>query len=451
MFANRLRRRHRALGACAASAVALAAGVSLSAPAVAQSSGHGSISYQVHPIAEKYDGQAFALPPTADCIKHAGLACDTPAQIRAAYDIPPSWTGAGQKIAIIDAYGSPTVQPDLNMSDQAFGLPDTKVNIVCPMGCPATMTAHQGQPQGWAGETSLDVQWAHAIAPGAQINLVVAPNNNGNALNNAVRYAVDNKLGDVISMSYGADESAAHGNNLQIKQAHRNFQAAVNAGISLFASAGDYGATDTSSTITAGYPSSDPLVTAVGGTDLHLNDNGGGYGSETVWNDTQPATCPFNCTRGAFGATGGAESNLFQAPPYQRGASGYSTRTSADVAYNASVYTGVWVYLGFNANPSDNGFYFMGGTSAGSPQWAAIGALANQQAGHDLGQLNPKLYGIYGTSDYSNDFHDVTAGDNDWYNQPGYSAGPGYDIPTGLGSPDVKNLVTTLTQADSSP
>ena len=447
MLANRLlRRRGVALAASATSAIARAAGVSLSTPATAQSTDNGTITYQVHPFAQKFDNaSASALPDTATCIAKAGLSCYTPAQIRAAYDIPASWTGAGEKIAIIDAYGSPTVQSDLDTFDKAFGLKDTTVNVVCPMGCPDTMTAHTGQPGGWAGETSLDVQWAHAIAPDAQINLVVAPNNYGNALNNAVQYAVDHKLGDVLSMSYGSDESAISGggNNSQLMQAHQAFQDAVNAGISLFASSGDYGATDASSTITAGYPSSDPLVTAVGGTDLFLGKNGG-YGSETVWNDTHADTCPFGCTRGAFGATGGAESSIFQAPSYQQGVTGYSMRTPSDVAYNASVYTGVWVYLGF-MDAGHNGFYFMGGTSSGSPQWAAIGALADQQAGHDLGQLNPKLYSLAG----GRDFHDVTVGNNAWNDQPGYSGGSGYDVPTGLGSPDVRNLVPDLVAAAS--
>ena len=337
------------------------------------------------------------------------------------------------------------MQSDLDTFDRVFGLPDTAVKVSCPMGCPATLTAHSGQPRGWAGETSLDVQWAHAIAPDAEINLVVAPNNYGNALNNAVQYAVDHKLGDVISMSYGSDESAISGggNNSQLKQAHQAFQDAVNAGISLFASSGDYGATGGGSTISAGYPSSDPLVTAVGGTNLFLGKKG--YDHETVWNDSDPSTCPFGCTDGVFGATGGAVSSIFQAPAYQQGVTGYSMRSPSDVAYNASVYTAVWVYLGFNANPDDNGFYFMGGTSSGSPQWAAIGALANQQAGHPLGQLNPQLYALAGTKA----FHDVTVGNNAWFDAPGYAARSGYDVPTGLGSPDVKNLVTALAGGSS--
>jgi subtilase family serine protease len=118
-------------------------------------------------------------------------------------------------------------------------------------------------------------------------------------------------------------------------------------------------------------------------------------------------------------------------------------RTTSDVSYDASVYTAVFVYNGFNANPDDNGFYFYGGTSSGSPQWAAIGALADQQAGHRLGGLNPALYAIGRGTAYGSAFHDVTSGNNAWEG-PGLDAKAGYDDPTGLGSPDVANLVGQL-------
>ncbi|HET7357058.1 MAG TPA: S53 family peptidase [Nocardioidaceae bacterium] len=458
MLANRLlRRRGVALAASATSAIALAAGVSLSTPATAQSSGTGSITYQVHPFAKLYKSgtKPGAFPSPSDCIKAYGLACYTPSEIRQAYDIPDSWTGQGQSIAIIDAYGSPTVQSDLDVFDAAMGLPKFEdLHVYCPTGCPSTMTAHDGQPDGWAGETSLDVQWAHAIAPDATINLVVAGNNYGNSLNNAVQYAVDHKLGNVLSMSYGADEAyiSGGGNNLQLEQSHQAFQNAVNAGVSLFASSGDWGASDGFSSPTASYPASDPLVTAVGGTNLFTKHNGA-YDGEWTWNDSDPATCPFTCKYGAIGATGGAVSTIFD-DPVQQAISGLDGRSPSDVAYNASVYTSVLVYLGFNADPADNGFYFFGGTSSGSPQWAAIGALANaQNGGASLtsgdSTFRQKLYGIYGTPDYATDFHDVTIGNNRFFG-PGYDAKPGYDVPTGLGSPDVQNLVATLTGGSSS-
>ncbi len=447
----RTRRRGTVVGVGLAS-TALALGVSLAAGGAATAAGTDSsaIVYTVHPLARQYSTgtKPGALPTPSQCLARVGLACYTPALIRKAYDIPAGWTGKGEKIAIIDAYGSPSAQSDLDVFSQTFGLPQTHLNIYHPGGAPQTATAHKGQPLGWAGETSLDVQWAHAIAPDATINLVVAPNNYGNSLNVAVRYAVDHDLGDVLSMSYGSDEAAikGKGNNLQLQQSHANFVAAAAKGISVFASSGDDGASNGGPALSAGYPASDPLVTSVGGTNLFTSDTGT-YQGETVWGDQ--ASCavhqPFGCTLGPIGATGGAPSTVFSVPSYQAGVNGNAMRTTSDVSYNASVYTAVYVYAGFNPDPADNGFYFYGGTSSGSPQWAAIGALADQQAGHRLGFLNPALYAVGTGAARTTAFHDVTSGNNAW-NGPGLDAKVGYDDPTGLGSPDVATLVGQLTR-----
>ena len=432
----------------AASALALGTTFAAGSAASAAGTDGSDIVYTVHPLTKQFSTgtKPGALPTPSQCVARIGLACYTPALIRKAYDIPDGWTGKGQRIVVVDAYGSPTVRADLDVFSQTFGLPKADLNVYYPGGAPQTSTAHRGQPLSWAGETSLDVQWAHAIAPDATINLVVAPNNYGNALNVAVKYAVDHDLGDVLSMSYGADEAAikGRGNNLQLQQSHANFAAAAAKGISLFASSGDDGASNGGPALAAGYPASDPLVTAVGGTNLFASDTGA-YQGETVWGDE--ASCavhqPFGCTLGPIGATGGAPSTVFPVPAYQAGVNGNAMRTTSDVSYNASVYTSVFVYEGFNANPDDNGFYFYGGTSSGSPQWAAIGALADQQAGHRLGALNPALYAIGTGATHALAFHDVTSGNNAWQG-PGLDAKVGYDDPTGLGSPDVSNLVGQL-------
>jgi subtilase family serine protease len=429
---------------------ALALGTTFAAGSAASAAGTDAsdIVYTVHPLTKQFSAgtKPGALPTPSQCVARIGLACYTPALIRKAYDIPDGWTGKGQRIVVVDAYGSPTVRGDLDVFSQTFGLPKADLNVYYPGGQPQTGTAHKGQPLSWAGETSLDVQWAHAIAPDATINLVVAPNNYGNALNVAVKYAVDHDLGDVLSMSYGADEAAirGRGNNLQLQQSHANFAAAAAKGISLFASSGDDGASNGGPALAAGYPASDPLVTAVGGTNLFASDTGA-YEGETVWGDE--ASCavhqPFGCTLGPIGATGGAPSTIFPAPAYQQGVTGSAMRTTSDVSYDASVYTAVFVYAGFNPNPDDNGFYFYGGTSSGSPQWAAIGALADQQAGHRLGTLNPALYAIGTGATHALAFHDVTSGNNAWQG-PGLDAKVGYDDPPGLGSPDVSNHVGQL-------
>ena len=157
---------------------------------------------------------------------------------------------------------------------------------------------------------------------------------------------------------------------------------------------------------------------------------------------SNPNLCPFGCTAGLLGATGGAPSALFPAPDFQQALSGNSMRSTSDVSYHASVYTGVLVYLGFLGG--NDGFYFFGGTSEGAPQWAAITALANQAAGHALGYLSPALYAAASGNAYSKNFHDVTFGDNAWFG-PGFPAGVGCNCPTGIGSPDVSNLIGTLT------
>ena len=384
----------------------------------------------------------YAFPTPSQCVALFGFTCYTPALLRAAYNVPAGADGAGQTIVIVDAYGSPTVQEDLATFSAAFGLPPADLRVVYPMGKPTFNPNQHHDESSWALETSLDTQYAHAIAPAAKIVLVIAPNNAGNVLNNAQAYAINNHLGQVMSLSFGSPEGAIKGggNNIQLNQAHQNYQVAAAAGITVFASSGDNGASGGYATTNAGYPASDPLVTAVGGTDLFMTD-AGAYVGETVWNDGD--NCPFGCTSGPFGAPGGAASKIFAAPSYQSALSGIAQRSTSDVAYNAGFYTGVLVYIGFMA-PASNGFYFVGGTSAGAPQWAAITALANQALGHPVGFLNPTLYAIGANpAKYASAVHDVTIGDNA-FNGPGFSAQTGYDLPTGLGSPNVTNLISVL-------
>ncbi len=144
-------------------------------------------------------------------VKNYGLARYSPALMRAGYDVPTSATGAGQTIAIVDAYGSPTIEQDCATFSSSFGLPACKLNVMFPGGSPTFNPRQNHQEAGWAFETSLDVEYAHAIAPDATINLVIVSNNNGDVLNNAERYVVTNHLGSVMSMSFGSPESAIAG------------------------------------------------------------------------------------------------------------------------------------------------------------------------------------------------------------------------------------------------
>ena len=439
------RRRTRWAAAGAAAALGLGAVLVASTGTASASITASSAPYTVKPLMKQFTrGRPAALPVNSDCVANYGLGCYGPAQIRKAYNIPDSFTGAGEKIAIIDAFGSPTAAADLEIFSEEFGLPSADFHVYCPNGCdwPTDPTV-LALAQDWAGEVSLDVQWAHAIAPAAQINLVVSPTSDNGDMNKVTKYAVDHNLGDVLSMSFGSDEAEMVGNSDKVIQSHAIFLEAAAKGISLFASAGDGGASDGYPVANASYPASDPLVTSVGGTNLFAADDGT-YQSETVWNDGDPTLCPYGCAYGPFGATGGAVSKLFSVPLYQFPSSHKLKRSVSDVSYNGSVYTSVLVYNGYFTDPADNGFYFTGGTSSGSPQWAAIGALADQAAGHRLGQLNPLLYALsYDKATYKADFHDVTVGNNA-FDGPGFPAGKGWDLPTGLGSPNVANLVHSL-------
>jgi subtilase family serine protease len=386
--------------------------------------------------------EAFPYTPS-QCKKQFGFACYAPEHIRAAYNVPDNLTGEGQSMAIVVAYGSPTVREDLETFSRAFDLPEPKLNLFYPGGKRPYKPEQHPEQISWAAETSLDVQWAHAIAPGAMINLVVAPNNKGNSINRAQRFVIENDLGEVMSLSFGAAEGSIRGkgNNLHLRQAHKIYEDARTANVSVFAAAGDAGAENGYEVPNALFPASDPLVTAVGGTSLFAND-AGEYRDEIVWNDSDPALCPYGCKLGNTRATGGAPSKIFEAPPYQRVLSGMNARTTADVGYNASSYTGVLVYYGFLEE--GDGFYFSGGTSAGAPQWAAIAALANQAAKQPLGFLNPTLYEIGADREkYAKAFHDVTIGDNG-ISSEGFEAGLGYDLPTGLGTPNVRRLIWNL-------
>lgn len=436
--------------------------------ATAASSG---IVYQVKPIVVPAGTSAFTNP---FCHSHK-LICYSPSDIRTAYGYPRGLDGSGQTIVIVDAFGSPTIQSDLATFDKAFGIPaPPSFTVDCSAGCPAfDPNANGGNEVGWAEETSLDVEWAHAMAPGANIVLMVAPTNYGNAINVAESIAIQKYPGAIISQSFGSFESSIEGggNNIQLQQAHANYAAAKAAGDTVLASAGDWGATNLGTTENATYPASDPLVTAIGGTEGNPYYNGlagspppacaigvpctvglatvtcatatscptTAYGGEEVWNEP------------VFGAaTGGAESIVFPVPSFQAGVTGSSMRTTPDVSYNAAVSGGVLTYLGF-LGPASN-FYIFGGTSAGSPQWAAIVAIADQARGlaakPNLGYLNDTIYAIAEGAGSSSDFHDITVGNNQLAGTPfGYSAQPGYDIASGWGTPQVGNLVAALAAA----
>ena len=374
------------------------------------------------------------------------LGCYDPTQIRNAYDVPSSLDGGGQTIIIVDAYGDPNIVQDLAAFDSFFGIPDPPSFKVYSGS--ATQTAGVHAPASWALETALDVEWSHAIAPGANLVLIEAPSSSGNAINTVERQIIPHYPGAIVSQSFGINENAINGggNNVQVQQAHQNYELFQSLGDTVLASAGDFGATDGTAANTAGYPASDPLVTGVGGTEgnpfpLGLcpssTTDACTYGGEQVWNEPATVSVPL--------ATGGGPSQIFSTPSYQAGL-GLNSRGTPDVSYNAAVNGGVLVVQLPNIE-------LVGGTSCGSPQWAGVFALVNQARGEaaegPIGFANPALYGIYGGgtgAHYGSDFHDITTGNNTLAGQSvtGFSAATGYDLATGIGTPDVANLISDL-------
>ena len=387
------------------------------------------------------------LPPTdAECRIDTGIPCYSPQEIRNAYGLTAlldaGYTGAGQTIIIIDSFGSPTIQQDLSTFDAGYGLPEPpSFTVLAPLGT-VLFDPSNSEQVGWAFETTLDVEWAHALAPSASIVLLTSPVDETEGVQGLPeflqleQYALVHHLGKIISQSWGATENTLFDPAGQqvINQFERFYLRAALENVTVLASSGDSGSAslDVSyqfySFPTVGFPASSPLVTAVGGTSLYA-DTDGNYQSETVWNH-------------GHGASGGGVSQYFWEPLYQ-----YLLPASVqkklnhhrgipDVAYNADPNTPILVYVSFLQS---SGYYGIGGTSEGAPQWAGIIADANQLAGHPLGFLNPKLYLLRGMGS-----HDVTVGNNSFHGVPGYNATPGWDLATGWGSPNLSTLLREL-------
>ncbi len=334
----------------------------------------------------------------------------SPQQIRHAYGLDTvSALGAGQVIAVVVAYGSATIQNDLAIFSSAFNLPLTSstLTIAYPSGPPTSAD------DAWALETAIDVEWAHALAPGAHILLVVTPTDSSFDMLGGVAYAsayVDPESGRLVqqvSMSWTMPELPGE-TGMDAQFATR--------GISYFAAAGDKGAG-------VGYPAASPHVIGVGGTTLLLTGSGSVV-SETAWPES------------------GGGTSVYETVPYWQQRFGSSGRRQVpDVSYSADPSAGFAVYDGTPYQGSA-GWLAVGGTSCGAPQWAAIMALANGQRANALASVNAVLYDLAEAS-YETYFLDITVGSNGTY-----SAGPGYDEVTGLGSPIASSLVAALSAGD---
>jgi subtilase family serine protease len=324
----------------------------------------------------------------------------TPAQLQSLYGLPTAYKagfdGTGQTIVLLEAYGYPTIESDANAFNQLTGLPQftsSNFKIIYPQGPPVSPQA--AALTGWDIEIALDVQWAHAIAPGAKILVVAAAGQDTVSFIDAISYITKNKLGYTINDSWEEDTDLVAG-PLEEEAYSQVLEVAAAKGISFQFSSGDDGDGGLGSPVGApGVPSNSPYVTAVGGTSILNKVNGSGYetlgwgGSFVTLNEQgvldPPVAQPF------FGGSGGGESVYFAKPSWQKSLAG-TGRQVPDISALADPYTGVPIVLTSQGVLGVQAGW--GGTSLASPIFTAMWAIANQHAGHSLGQAAPYISGL---------------------------------------------------------
>src|SRR5204863_1027005 len=428
-------------------------------------------------------------PPSQAACAAVARRCFNPSAMANSYDYAvlhaAGNNGQGKTIAVVDSFGATTIRQDLGVFNTAFGLPhvcsvtglsDPSANcassvsprsdIVCVQGCPAPKPPPLNNGTGleyhnlWDLEVALDVEWANATAPLANIMLVETPTaetlgvQGFQQMMNAEAVLIESHKVDVISQSFGSGEGAFNNGLASLKQLRQAFVDAQANNVTVFASSGDGGTANNMKTPVKNpdpipyqsviWPASDPLVTAVGGTYLCTNAETGA----AVDSVSPPSQCQGHPgdREPAWIASGGGYSIYFGRPSYQNilppgstyvgsspGAPGPNSnmRGVPDIAYQASSRTGVLVYLTepadtatgpscSGANPCSTCRYTVGGTSASAPQWAGLVAIADQIAGRDLGFINPALYTIANNpAKYAADFYDPFQNDNGCCGQPG--------------------------------
>jgi subtilase family serine protease len=411
-------------------------------------------------------------PPTqAQCVQAFTVPCYQPSQLETAYDEGPLFSngidGQGQTIVIVDSYGSPTIESDLATFDAQFGLPKPpRFTIIQPAGQVPVWNPSNSAMLSWAGETTLDVEWSHSMAPDANIVLVETPvaETEGIAgfpqIIEAENYVVNHNLGGVISQSFSATEETfkTEESLLHLRSAYINAQAHH---ITVLAAAGDTGATSYSNLAgtllythpVSTWPPSDPLVTGVGGTQLSLNASGQRTAPDQEWNDS------FNSALNEvfFGnagpnalAGGGGRSIVFARPSYQNGVASVvgNVRGVPDISMSGACSGLVDAYQSFPGEAA--GWYVDCGTSEATPLFAGIVALADQVAHHPLGLINPALYQLQ--AEHAPGLVPVTVGNNTVaftqngkeYTVQGFKASAQYNMATGVGTVNAALFVPEL-------
>jgi kumamolisin len=345
----------------------------------------------------------------------------TPSELRSAYDVTPlinsGINGTGQTVALFELDGF--VMSNITTYDNYYSLGSPAPSTVLVDGYNGA--AGQGE-----GEVELDIEVINAIAPKANVIVYEGPNTDQGVIDTYQRIASDNTA-KVVSISWGLSELLSSTSTMN--SMHTIFQQMAAQGQSVFAASGDSGAYDGGDNrLAVDSPANDPYVTGVGGT--HLTLSGGNYGSESVWSNTS------NRTGG-----GGGLSTIYTQPTWQSGPgvqNSYSNgmREVPDVSADADPATGYSIY-------SAGRWVVYGGTSCAAPLWAGIAALNNQYAAANgkanLGFANPTLYQMFNTTQAYSAYHDITQGNNLYY-----PATSGYDMASGIGTPDVYNLVRDI-------
>ena len=429
----------------------------------------------VQPASIRSQLASRAQPPTeAQCVAAFTVPCYDPPQIQTAYNEQPLFnhgvTGKGETIVIVDSFGSPTIQSDLATFDAQFGLPaPPSFKIIQPAGAVPPWDPNNSTMTGWAGETTLDVEWSHTIAPGASILLVETPvaETEGVAgfpqIVEAENYVINHHLGQVISQSLDATEQTfpSAASIQRLRSAYFNARAHH---VTVLAASGDTGASNYSNVAgtllythpVVGWPASDPLVTGVGGTQLSLNASGQRTAPDRVWNDTYNKSLQ-EVFFGNAGpnplAGGGGRSAVFSRPPYQNGVANATgnARGVPDISMSAACSGLVVTYQSFGGVAP--GWYVVCGTSEASPLFSGMVAMADQVAGHSLGLINPALYFL--SAVHAPGLVPVTMGNNTVgftqngksYTVHGSSAGHGYSTVAGVGTVNAALFVPELARA----
>lgn len=432
-----------------------------------------------------YTGNRYGSEITNGNLGHLPPCGYSPSEMQTAYDMNPlyaaGWDGTGQTVVITDAFGSDTIQQDAQVFSEVYGLPPVNLQVMRAPG--ASNNPHDGT---WAVETTLDVEWVHAMAPNANIVLVIGPTNHAD-LDEAINWAVIHHLGNTISNSWSTLEG--FGNPVTFDRVNRILEVAAAQGIDVNFATGDFG--DEVIRVgfqTVDFPASSPFATGIGGTSVALNPDNTmafqtGWGNnltrivDTVALGSPPVVPPLHL--GFQGGAGGGASMTYAKPSFQSGIAG-STRQVPDISMLADPFTGAEF---IETIDGQLGVGVVGGTSLATPMFSAIMAIASQKAGHGLGQAAPLVYnlppgavndivpvgspnnatGVINGNPISADslaapLENTTTYFSALYNSPfstrwfvitfgtdsSLTTAPGWDNVTGVGAPDGANFVNAL-------